>query len=214
MITTGELVVCKRIPVCFLTGIAGGEGAPEQREFRLGSAADTQHYARFTSCLVQGCADARENQAAALEGACGSVQAVPWKSQSHVNILSSTRFPLDICAVANMNYEVGSSHKARGRRICMWHRQYRGHEHNIYSSLQLSLQLNLKASHPFTHCAGRKCAPRHISNSLLSSLLSQNKYVHITFLISHCFKPGLIKHTATLEKSKKQGSDINSLLSL
>ena len=29
------------------------------------------------------------------------------------------------------------------------------------------------------------------------------------FLISHCFKPGLIRHTETLEKTKKQGSDID-----
>lgn len=167
------------------------------------------------SCLVQGGADAEENRAAALEGGCGSIQAVSWKSQSRVNNLSSTRFSLDICAVANVNYEVGPSHKAkRGRQICMWHRQYRGHERNIYSSLQLSLQLNLKASDPFPHCAGRKCAPEHISNSLLNSLLSQNKYDHITFLISYCFKSDLIKHTTTLEKSKKQGSDIDSLLSL
>lgn len=56
--------------------------------------------------------------------------------------------------------------------------------------------------------------PGHISNRLLNSLLNQNKYDHVTFLISHCFKPGLIRHTATLEKSKEQGSDIDSLLSL
>lgn len=134
---------------------------------------------------------------------------------SHINNLNSAHFSLDIGALANVNYEVGSSHRVkRGKGICMWHRQYRGREHNVYSSLQLSLQLNLKSTHPFTHRAGRKYVPGHISNSLSNSLLNQNKYDHITFSISHCFKPGLIRHIATLEKSQKQGSDIDSLLSL
>ena len=111
-----------------------------------------------------------------------SVRPVLWKSQSHVNNLNSTSFSLDTGAPADVNYEVGYSHRVkRGKGICMWHRQYRGHERNIYSSLQLSLQLNLKSSHLFTHRAGRNYFPGHISNCPLNSLLNQNKCDHITF---------------------------------
>jgi len=112
-------LLCKRISACLLQG--------KQREkephkivssgLALLQTLSTLH--QFYSCLVQAGSDALENQAAALEGEHISVWTPSWKSQSHIKNLNSARFSLDIGALANVNYEAGSSHRVKGRKgIC------------------------------------------------------------------------------------------------
>lgn len=159
--------------------LAEGEGAPQWCEFRLGSAAETFN---TLPALQLSCTRWSWHAGESSFWTGGWMRTVLWEGQSRAASLNVTSFPLGTGAPADVNWEDGSSHTVkRGKRVCMWHRQYKGHECNVHSSLHLSLQLNLTSCYLFTHHAGRNYFPGNVSNSLLNSLLNQNKYDHITF---------------------------------
>lgn len=105
--------MCIGIPVCLLQGKQRWKEPRNSVTSGLALLQTVSALCQVYSCLVQGGADALENQAATLEGERLSVWTVLWKSQSHVNKLNSACFSLDIRALADVDYEVGSSPRVK-----------------------------------------------------------------------------------------------------